>query len=127
MNIEQHGLAIGIQRVDQRFFLSIKAQGKLSHEDYQTITPLLDSALGEVRAPRVRALIDVSELQGWEARAAWDDFKIGLKHGNEFERIAIVGSHRWQQIAARVGSWFVGGQMRSFEQSDEAMRWLNED
>jgi len=30
----------------------------------------------------------MTELQGWELRAAWDDFKIGLKHGGDFEKVA---------------------------------------
>jgi len=70
-------------------------------------------------------LIDGTELDGWELRAAWDDFKLGLKHGNEFDKIAIVGNKRWQQMAARVGSWFVSGEARYFDDFDAAVAWLN--
>jgi len=87
MNIVRHGLSIGIERTGNHFFLSLKASGKLTHEDYEIITPMIDSALATVKT----ALIDGSELQGWQIRAAWDDFKIRLKHGNEFEKIAIYG------------------------------------
>lgn len=86
MNIVRHGLSIGIERTGNHFFLSLKASGKLTHEDYEIITPMIDSALATVKTPKVDALIDGSELQGWQIRAAWDDFKIGLKHGNEFEK-----------------------------------------
>lgn len=125
MTIERHGVSIGIERVGERFFLSLKAQGKLTHEDYKTITPMIDSALAEVKNPKVKALIDGSELEGWEARAAWDDFKIGLKHGNEFEKIAIFGNKRWQEMAAKIGGWFVSGEVQFFASYDEAMNWLN--
>jgi hypothetical protein len=31
----------------------------------------------------------MTELQGWAPRAAWDDFNIGVKHGGEFEKVAL--------------------------------------
>ena len=55
---------------------------------------MLDSALSAVKEPKVKVLIDGTELEGWELSAAWDDFKLGLKHGNEFENIAIFGKAR---------------------------------
>ncbi len=126
MNLKRHGLLIGIERTGDLFFLSLKAQGKLTHKDYQTIIPMIDSALAEVKDPKVRALIDGTELEGWEARAAWDDFKLGLKHGNEFEKIAIYGNKKWQSIIAKMGSWFISGEVRYFENDNDALDWLNE-
>jgi hypothetical protein len=120
----RHGLSIGIETADADIFLSLKAVGKLTHEDYKTITPMIDAALEGVKEPRVKVLIDGTELQGWEPRAAWDDFRLGLKHGNVFDKIAIYGNKNWQQITARVGSWFISGEVRYFENMDEAISWL---
>ena len=126
MNFVRHGLTIGIERVGGNIFLSLKAVGKLTHEDYQTITPMIDSALAAVKQPKVKAIIDGTEMEGWEIRAAWDDFKIGLRHGNEFEKIAIYGNKNWQEISAKIGSWFISGQVKYFENVDDALSWLNE-
>jgi hypothetical protein len=126
MTYQRHGLSTGIERINEEFFLSLKAQGKLTHKDYETITPLIDSALAEVKSPKVKALIDGTELEGWEPRAAWDDFKIGLKHGNEFEKIAIYGNKNWQKLAARFASWFVTGEVKYFDNCNEAIHWLHE-
>ena len=122
----RHGLSIGIETVNSNIFLSLKATGKLTHEDYQTITPMLDAALKSVQDPQVKVLIDGTELKGWEARAAWDDFKLGLKHGSEFDKIAIYGNKNWQQISARIGSWFISGEVRYFEHMDDALSWLQD-
>ena len=124
MSITRHGLSIGIERVDDNFFLSIKAMGKVTHEDYKTITPMIDSALESVKTPKIRALFDATELEGWELRAAWDDFKLGLKHGSEFEKIAMYGNKNWQELAAKIGSWFISGEVKYFESYDEALAWL---
>ena len=124
MDNYRHGLSIGIETAGTDIFLSLKAIGKLTHEDYQTITPILDAALQGVKQPQVKVLVDGTELEGWEPRAAWDDFRLGLKHGNVFGKIAIYGNKNWQQITARVGSWFISGEVRYFEDMQEALAWL---
>ncbi|MCP4009844.1 MAG: STAS/SEC14 domain-containing protein [Proteobacteria bacterium] len=126
MNVKRHGLSIGIERIDNAFFLSLKAIGKLTHEDYETIVPMLDSALEGIKDPRINALIDGTELEGWELRAAWDDFKLGLKHGSQFEKIAIVGNRKWQEYSAKMGSWFISGEVKYFETKPGALDWLQE-
>lgn len=125
MTNTRHGLSIGIERSGNDFFLFLKAKGKLTHADYETITPMIDSALGAVKQPKVNVLIDGTELEGWELRAAWDDLKLGLKHGNEFEKIAIFGNKHWQEIIAKVGSWFISGEVKYFDDAATALSWLN--
>ncbi|WP_415355768.1 STAS/SEC14 domain-containing protein [Halioglobus sp. Uisw_031] len=127
MSIQRHGITIGIERIDSDFFLTLKLSGKLTHEDYEKITPMLDSALIEVKQPHIRALIDLTELEGWEVRAAWDDFKLGVKHGTQFVKIAIYGNKNWQEMAAKIGSWFVSGDAKYFDNEAAALDWLNED
>ncbi len=126
MSTIRHGLSIGIERIGDDFFLSLKATGKLTHEDYLKINPMIDSALEGVDDPEIKAFIDGSELEGWELRAAWDDFQLGLKHGNEFSKIAIFGNKKWQEYTAKIGSWFISGEVKYFEDSQQALTWLQE-
>jgi len=126
MQIEKHGLSIGIERIENEFFLSLKAQGKLTHQDYETITPMIDSALSAVKDPKINVFFDGTELEGWELRAAWDDFKLGLKHGNKFDKVAIYGNKNWQEFAAKVGSWFISGEAKFFDKQHDALLWLKE-
>lgn len=118
------GLSIGIERIDSHVFIGLKAIGKLTHADYETITPMIDSALAEVKSPIVDVLIDGTELEGWELRAAWDDLKLGLKHNNEFRKIAIYGNKNWQGIISKVGAWFISGEIKYFENLADARNWL---
>lgn len=122
---QRHGLSIGIERTNDQFFLSMKAVGKLTHEDYGVIVPMLEGAIAGVKDPKIKVFFDASELDGWEPRAVWDDFKLGLKHGKEFEKIALLGNKRWQKLASKVGSWFVGGELKYFEGENEAFNWLS--
>lgn len=122
----RHGLSIGMERIGDNFFLTFKIVGKLTHEDYKQITPIIDSALEGVKKPKVKALMDISELDGFELRAAWDDFKIGLKHGFDFEKIAILGEQKWVEYSAKISSWFMSGEMKQFNSINEAIIWLND-
>ena len=125
MKIVRHGLSVGIARTGSNFFLDLKAAGKLTHEDYEIINPLVDSAMEAIKDAKVKVLFDASELEGWELRAAWDDFKFGLKHGNEFEKIAIYGNQSWLEKTAKIASWFISGEVRYFENLGDAFDWLN--
>ncbi|WP_323846500.1 STAS/SEC14 domain-containing protein [Microbulbifer magnicolonia] len=126
MSVQRHGVSIGLERTDGEFFLTMRVRGKLTHEDYQSLVPMLESAIAGVEHPKINVYFDATEMEGWEPRAAWDDLKLGVKHGREFNRIAMVGNRRWQEMAAKVGSWFIGGEARYFENEEEAMAWLNE-
>ena len=123
----KHGLSIGIERFENDFFLSLKAIGKLTHEDYEIITPMIDSALAQVKDPKVNVLMDATELEGWELRAAWDDFKLGLKHNNEFRKIAIYGNKNWQKVSAKLGSWFMSGEIQYFDNLHDALNWIKQE
>ncbi len=125
MSTDKHGLSIGIETIDKKIFISLKAVGTLTHEDYEIITPMIDSAINSVKEPKINVIIDATQLDGWELRAAWDDFKIGLKHGNEFDKIAIYGNKNWQEMAAKIGTWFISGEVKYFQEYDEALKWLS--
>ncbi len=127
MSVSKHGISIGINRINDNFYVGIKAIGTLTHNDYEFMTPVLEDALKEVKQPRIKVIFDATEFEGWEARAAWDDFKLGIKHGKEFSKIAFVGNKRWEQLAAKVGSWFIRGEIKYFEDYDEAVDWIELD
>ena len=126
MQFENHGLTIGVKRINSEVFLSLKVQGKLTHEDYLTISPMMEGALEQLKHPKISAYIDASELEGWELRAAWDDLKLGLKYGGEFEKIAIYGNKKWMDVAAKIGSWFTKGEVKHFYLQEDALKWLTD-
>lgn len=125
MSIIEHGISIGINRVNDFFFMKIKINGTLTHEDYERMIPMLKSSIEGVKEPDVRVLIDATEFNGWELRAAWDDLKFGMEFRQIFTKIAIVGTSTIEEYAAKIGSWFMNGDMKFFESLDNAYEWLN--
>ena len=124
--MKRHGLHIGIERTKARFYISMVIVGQLDHHDYEVITPMFDDALKGLDERIVDVFIDASELEGFSARALWDDFKLGIAHSHQFRRIAFYGRHDWQDYAARIANWFTSGEVKYFADADAARAWLNE-
>lgn len=74
----------------------------------------------------MQILNNLLDFEGWELRAAWDDFKLGLAHGSEFTKIAIIGNKPLEKVAATVGSWFISGEIRYIEDHKGSLAWLEE-
>ncbi|WP_186170700.1 STAS/SEC14 domain-containing protein [Vibrio chagasii] len=124
MSIERHGISVGIERVSGETIIVFKAKGKLTHDDYQAMIPILKTTIKEIDSSALKMLVDISTLTGWELRAAWDDFKLGLELNSKIDKIAICGDKSWQELASKVGGWFVSGDIKSFEEHDSAIEWL---
>ena len=43
-----------------------------------------------------------------------------------FEKVAIYGDKKWREITAKVGAWFISGEVKYFESEDEALTWIDE-
>jgi hypothetical protein len=125
MKYLEHGVSIGINRVEDFFFIKIKIVGKLTQEDYANMTPMLESSLGGAKDLKAKMLLDATEFDGWELRAAWEDFKLGLKYKDLFSKIAIVGASTTDEYLAKFGSWFISGEMEFFSSLDSAYAWLS--
>ena len=125
MPVTRRGLSIGVCCIEGKAFVELRALGKLSHEDYQTIAPMIEDAIAASDDNCVDLLADLREFEGWEARAAWDDFKLGMKYRKSWRRIALVGNKKWEQVAARVAGWVIVGQTRYFEDIDAALHWIS--
>jgi hypothetical protein len=127
-NMTQSALTMRIESSeDDKLIVSFKAVGTLKHEDYELITPLIEEALAAHDHPRVYLLFDMTEFEGWELRAAWDDFKLGLKFSRNIEKMAFYGNKKWEEIAAKIANWFINGEAKYFEVYDTALTWLKQD
>lgn len=104
--------------------VAFKATGKLTDEDYQKLIPVLENQIRE--HGKVSLYVELEDFKGWEPKAAWDDLAFGLKHDEDFRRIAIVGDNVLEKEAIALVSLFTQSEMRFFKQADadKAWEWL---
>lgn len=123
MSEHQHGLFIDAERHQHALLVRIKVTGKLTKADFKELSPKLDAALYATRASQVSILVDISEFDGWEWRAVFDDISLGLRLGAEFNRVALYGQKSWQGLLARSRSWITGSKIKAFTHYDDAFKW----
>ena len=117
-------MELEIEPQDGFFNIELKAKGTLTHEDYLVLIPMMDSTVKSIPNAKVNMLLNAQEFTGWEAQAAWDDFKFGMEYKDIFLKIAIVGTKTWQEYVAKMGDWFMHGEVKFFYDLDEARDWI---
>jgi len=108
--------------------LGFTAKGKVSADDYESvIIPAVEALFA--RHAKIRFLYHLGhEFTGFEAAAAWDDTKLGLRHLAGWERMAVVTDVEWIRAAIKVFALAIPGHVRVFHdrELDEARRWICE-
>jgi hypothetical protein len=107
--------------------LELIPSGKLTDQDYRRVTAEFDRLVKE--HGKIRVLVNMNQLEGWEARAAWDDLVLAVRHYNDFERLAMVGGEEWHGWAAAVFQMLSKAKIRCFSRFSlgQARAWVTED
>ncbi|MDG2308057.1 MAG: STAS/SEC14 domain-containing protein [Candidatus Binatia bacterium] len=106
--------------------VAVQASEKLTAEDYHdTWAPALKAA--DDKHGSVRALLYADEtFKGWEAKALWEDAKLGLTMGTDFDKVAIVGGPQWVDVLVEILGHLIKGAVKTFQSGDldEAYDWI---
>jgi len=119
-------MTIQLNEEDDGKLLVVHVGGKLVKEDYAQFVPEFERLLRQ--HGKLRLLFDMTGFHGWEASAAWEDFKFGVKHSADIERLAMVGEKKWQQGMATFCKPFTRATVRYFDHAYAAgaRNWLAE-
>jgi hypothetical protein len=106
--------------------LALKATGKLTDADYKRVLiPKIEENIKQFAKARVLLYLPEG-FAGWEAHAMWDDARFGVRHRNDFEKLAVVGGARWVEWATKIGAHFMKGEVKTFPEVRlmEALDWV---
>lgn len=106
--------------------VGLEATGRITGEDYErVVVPAVEERLR--RHKKIRLLYHLGAgFDGVDARAAWEDTKIGLRHLLHFDRIAVASDDEWIRGAVRAFGFVMPCEVRVFDDAhlDEARRWI---
>jgi fructose-bisphosphate aldolase, class I len=119
-------MPIRFQQESDTSVLVVHVTGLLVEADYKYFVTELERQIG--KHGKLRLLFDMTDFDGWDPRAAWDDFKLGVAHFSAIERMAMVGETKWQQGMALFCKPFSYATVRYFNHGagTEAFQWLEE-
>jgi hypothetical protein len=114
-------------QTDSEKIVAFKLTGKLHDDDYKIFVPAVEAAISA--QGKVRLLAQFEDFHGWDAHAAWDDFKFGVKYYADFERLAFVGDKKWEEWMARFCKPFTQASVKYFDadQAESAWAWVRSD
>ena len=104
------------------------AREKVTGTDYETVLlPAVEAKLKEYTKVRLLYYLG-SDFTGYNAEALWDDTKIGFKHLNAWEKIALVTDYEWIRKAVHLFAFTLPGHVRIFKNDElaKAKKWLAE-
>jgi hypothetical protein len=103
--------------------VAIGARGVLTEEDYQDVLiPQLEGALEAAERVRVLVLMDET-FRGWNARAAWRNTCLDVRHRRDFDKVAIVGAPTWEQWCAKLVNLLTAGEIKTFTRDELSTAW----
>lgn len=100
--------------------VALRVSGKLRDADYKDFVPKAEAIIE--REGSMRLLMIFEDFEGWDAHAAWDDFKFGVANGKHIKRFALVGNHKWQEWCAKL-SRVVMCESQFFQDKDAEQAW----
>jgi len=121
----EHGIGVLTKRYNDKLFIEIVATGKLTHEDYQLFIPIVERALKKAKGLEVDLLVDLIAFKGWkELKAMIDDASFGIKHLSDFDRVAVIGKKKWEEVAIKTWNFLTKSEVKYFKNREKALKWL---
>ncbi len=112
--------------------IGVRAHGKITHDDYEKVlAPMLESALdaqaNQDGTSKISFLYVIEGFDGAEVEAVWDDTKLGIRHWNDFERIALVTDIDWMKNMTKMFAWMIPAEVKVLHLADieEATKWVS--
>ena len=105
--------------------VGIRVDGKLTKDDYGVLIPYFENLIRE--SGPLNLLCDMTQFNGVELSAFWEDFKFSIRHLRDFKRMAIIGDQRWLDWYTKIFNPLVKTEIKYFppEQTEEAWKWVS--
>ncbi len=108
--------------------VAISCHGNVTRRDYdEVLIPAVETALQS--NAKVRMLYEVApDFTGYDAGAAWEDFKTGMDHFTKWDRIAVITDIEWIAGAVKIFGLFLPSTVRVYPLADaaKARLWITQ-
>ncbi|MDJ0662902.1 MAG: STAS/SEC14 domain-containing protein [Crocosphaera sp.] len=118
---------INFLTVQNDLVLAVEAEGKVTKDDYQSvIIPAIENKLRQYK--KIRLLYELgNHFSGFDIKAIWEDFKVGLTHWSDFEKVALVSDIQWIRMITKLFGFILPYPVQVFHnhQLSQAQEWVS--
>ncbi|WP_321314432.1 STAS/SEC14 domain-containing protein [Halarcobacter sp.] len=106
------------------FFVELAIKGNLTHVEFKSFQEKIETLLDTYEVPSINILLDITQIEGVELKALWDDLTFTMKHIKELNKIAIVGNNKLEEYSVHLVDKVFSFDLEYFEEYDKAKTWL---
>jgi hypothetical protein len=72
-----------------------KVVGRLTGDDIASVSQQIETSIGDRKKP-IGLLADLSDMQGADWKARWEEMRFLQRHSDQIARFAVVSNDDWQ-------------------------------
>src|SRR6202161_4995048 len=102
-----------------------KVVGRISGDEVTALEPQIAFLIKERKERPIGILADLSQMEGADWRARWDEMRFLQKYTDHIARMAVVGANKWEEVVAMVlaGTAVLQAETRYFTSSEINAAW----
>ena len=105
--------------------IGFKVVGRITAEEVKAFEPQIEFLIRERKERPIGILADVSQMEGADWKARWNEMRFLQKYTDHIARIAVVGADKWEEVVAIVlaGTAVLQAETRYFTSQEIAAAW----
>jgi hypothetical protein len=102
-----------------------KVVGRITAEEVKAFEPQIEFIIRERKARPIGILADLSQMDGADWGARWNEMRFLQKYTDHIARMAVVGADKWEEVVALVlaGTAVLQAETRYFTSSEMGSAW----
>src|SRR5580704_4378885 len=102
-----------------------KVVGRITAEEVKAFEPQIEFVIAERKERPIGILADVSQMDGADWKARWNEMRFLQKYTDHIVRMAVVGADKWEEIVAIVlaGTAVLQAETRYFTSAEIGAAW----
>jgi hypothetical protein len=102
-----------------------KVVGNITGDEVKAFEPQIEFVIRERKARPIGLLADVSQMEGADWKARWNEMRFLQKYTDHIARMAVVGADKWEEVVAvvLVGTAVLQAETRYFTAPEIVSAW----
>jgi anti-anti-sigma regulatory factor len=97
-------------------------EGEITGEDYKEVKPKIEEVMKE--KGKVKFLMDLTQAQGFDLGAVYQDIKFDLQHLKNIGATAIIATKKSYEVMVKAINLIYPEKVFHFEDQASALNWL---
>jgi hypothetical protein len=117
---------INIIGTENEKVMHMEVSGKVTKEEIHDIAAAVDA---QIRVHgKMNVIVELKEFKGYTISGFFEDFKYGLAHRDSFNRLAVVGDSKIEEVLVNISNIILSGEIKFFYHKDLeiAKDWVNQ-